>query len=98
MIVKIDSIPTRGRTLDHSAFIYDFCEPILLLGKQAEYDLKIVSILELKPADKVLEHLSHRLTNKLLHAPTQALNLAEGNERAELQAVAARLFHLHSGE
>jgi len=51
-----------------------------------------------EPADKVLEHLSQRLTNKLLHAPTQALNLAEGNERAELQAAAARLFHLHSGE
>ena len=51
-----------------------------------------------EPADKVLEHLSHRLTNKLLHAPTQALNLAEGPERAELQAAAARLFHLHSGE
>ena len=51
-----------------------------------------------EPADKVLEHLSHRLTNKILHAPTQALNLAEGAERAELQAAAARLFHLHSGE
>ena len=51
-----------------------------------------------EPADKVLEHLSHRLTNKLLHAPTQALNLAEGPERAELQAAAARLFHLHSAE
>jgi ubiquinone/menaquinone biosynthesis C-methylase UbiE len=55
MGMKIDSIPTRGRTLDHAAFIYDFCEPILLLGKQAEYDLKIVSLLELKPADKVLD-------------------------------------------
>jgi len=51
-----------------------------------------------EPADKVLEHLSHRLTNKLLHAPTQTLNLAEGSERADLQAAAARLFHLHSGE
>ena len=51
-----------------------------------------------EPADKVLEHLSHRLTNKILHAPTQALHLAEGAERAELQAAAARLFHLHSGE
>ena len=48
--------------------------------------------------EKVLEHLSHRLTNKILHAPTQALNLAEGSERSELQAAAARLFHLHSGE
>jgi glutamyl-tRNA reductase len=51
-----------------------------------------------EPADKVLEHLSQRLTNKLLHAPTQTLNLAEGSERADLQAAAARLFHLHSGE
>ena len=47
---------------------------------------------------KVLEHLSQRLTNKFLHAPTQALNLAEGSERAELQSVAARLFHLHSND
>jgi glutamyl-tRNA reductase len=49
-------------------------------------------------ADKVLEQLSQRLTNKLLHAPTQTLNLAEGSERTELQTAAARLFHLHSGE
>lgn len=55
MNVKIDSIPTRGRTLDHAAFVYDFFEPILLLGKQKEYDLKIVSLLELKPSDKVLD-------------------------------------------
>ena len=46
----------------------------------------------------MLETLSHGLTNKLLHAPTQALNQAEGDERAELQAAAARLFHLHPGE
>ena len=48
--------------------------------------------------EKVLEHLSHRLTNKLLHAPTQALNMAEGSERNELQAAASRLFHLHSND
>ena len=48
--------------------------------------------------EKVLEHLSQRLTNKFLHAPTQALNQADGAERTELQALASRLFHLHSGE
>ncbi len=48
--------------------------------------------------EKVLEHLSHRLTNKFLHAPTQTLNVADGGERAELQSAAARLFHLHAGE
>jgi len=42
----------------------------------------------------VLDHLSHRLTNKFLHAPTQALNQAEG-DRSELQATVTRLFNLH---
>ena len=44
--MKPESILTRGRTLDHAAFIYDFCEPILLLGKQAEYDRQIISLIE----------------------------------------------------
>ena len=44
---------------------------------------------------KVLDQLSHRLTNKFLHAPTQALHQTEGN-RGELQALVSRLFHLHS--
>ena len=48
--------------------------------------------------EKVLDHLSHRLTNKFLHAPTQTLNVANAGERAELQAAAARLFHLHAGD
>ncbi|MER2538131.1 MAG: glutamyl-tRNA reductase [Azonexus sp.] len=63
---------------------------------EIEHAMKLLAKGE--PADKVIEHMSQRLTNKLLHAPTQALNLAEGTERSELQAVAARLFHLHSGE
>ena len=42
----------------------------------------------------VLEQLSLRLTNKFLHAPTQALNQAE-SDRNELQALATRLFNLH---
>ena len=48
--------------------------------------------------EKVLEHLSLRLTNKFLHAPTQALNSADGGERADLQFAASRLFHLHAND
>ena len=44
---------------------------------------------------KVLEQLSHRLTNKFLHAPTSELNQAE-SDRSDLQAVVARLFHLRN--
>ena len=47
---------------------------------------------------QVLEALSHGLTNKLLHAPTHALNQAEGDERSELAQLLARIYHLHPGE
>lgn len=49
------SVPTRGRTLDHAAPVYDFFEPILMLGKQAEYDRQIVSLLELNRGSRVLD-------------------------------------------
>ena len=43
---------------------------------------------------RVLDQLSQRLTNKFLHAPTQALNQAD-TDRGELQALVSRLYHLH---
>ena len=46
--------------------------------------------------DKVLDALSHGLTNKFLHAPTQALNQAESDERADIVALISRLYHLSS--
>ena len=42
----------------------------------------------------VLESLSQGLTNKLMHAPTQALNEAQGEERRALADLVARLFHI----
>jgi glutamyl-tRNA reductase len=45
----------------------------------------------------VLEALSQGLTNKLLHAPTQALNEAQPEERGTLRELVARLFQLRSG-
>jgi glutamyl-tRNA reductase len=41
----------------------------------------------------VLDQLSQRLTNKFLHAPTQALNQADG-DHGELQLLVSRLFRL----
>ena len=63
---------------------------------EMEHALKLLAKGE--APEKVLDHLSHRLTNKFLHAPTQTLNAAEGETRAQLQMVAARLFHLHTGD
>lgn len=43
---------------------------------------------------QVLEALSQGLTNKLMHAPTQALNEASGEERRTLAETIARLFRI----
>ena len=42
----------------------------------------------------VVDQLAHRLTNKFMHAPTQALNRAD-SDRGALQTAIARLFNLH---
>ncbi len=47
---------------------------------------------------QVLDALSRGLTNKLLHGPTNALNQAEGDERARMAEVVSRIFRLHTGE
>jgi len=51
----LKSIPTKGRTLDHAAVVYDTVEPLLLLGKQAAYDRHIVSLLSLADDSRVLD-------------------------------------------
>ncbi len=43
---------------------------------------------------KVLEMLSHGLTNKLLHAPTQLLGRADRSERDQLAQLVARIYAL----
>jgi glutamyl-tRNA reductase len=45
--------------------------------------------------EQVLDHLSHALTNKLLHAPTHALGSAEAEDRRQLLALFSRLYNIH---
>ena len=45
-------------------------------------------------AQRVMEHLSQSLMNKMLHAPTQALGSAEGPERDQLLETIARLYQI----
>jgi glutamyl-tRNA reductase len=47
---------------------------------------------------KVLEMMSHGLTNKLIHPPTHALNQAESADRAEIAKLLGRIYHAHTGE
>jgi glutamyl-tRNA reductase len=47
---------------------------------------------------KVLEQLSHSLTNKFLHAPTHALNRAQTQDRDVLVAALTRLYEIKPPE
>jgi glutamyl-tRNA reductase len=49
-------------------------------------------------ASKVLESLSNGLTNKLLHAPTQALNQVQAADREALLDTVHRIYHLKTPE
>jgi glutamyl-tRNAGlu reductase-like protein len=46
------------------------------------------------PEEQVLGELARRLTNKFLHAPTQALRDADTTERARLVAFLSHVYHL----
>ncbi|MDO9010654.1 MAG: glutamyl-tRNA reductase [Gallionella sp.] len=48
--------------------------------------------------EKVLEAMSRGLTNKFLHAPTKALNQAQGVDRENFLEVVHRLYHLNTEE
>jgi ubiquinone/menaquinone biosynthesis C-methylase UbiE len=52
---SLKSVPTRGRTLDNAAFVYDFFEPILMLGKGARYNQEIIFLLNLADDNRVLD-------------------------------------------
>jgi glutamyl-tRNA reductase len=46
-------------------------------------------------AQRVLENLSQSLTNKLLHAPTQALSSADAAERDRILELVSRIYQLN---
>jgi glutamyl-tRNA reductase len=49
------------------------------------------------PPEQVLDLLARALTNKFLHAPTQALNQAGDAERAELVAMFEKIYQIPDG-
>lgn len=63
---------------------------------EVEHALKLLGKGE--DPQRVLEALSHGLTNKLMHGPTAALNQTDGPNRGELAELIARIYHLHPEE
>lgn len=64
--------------------------------RKLELDKAIKLIQRGESAEKVLEALSNALTNKFLHAPSHALNLAQGDEHARLEHTLKQLYQIKS--
>ena len=86
-----ESAPTRGRTLDYAAPVYDLLEPVLLLGKEAEYDQLIVDLVALAPDHRVLDLGCG--TGVLTRRMGDRLDPARGGEAVGIDA-AARMIKL----
>jgi glutamyl-tRNA reductase len=66
--------------------------------RRGEMEKALRALAKGESAEKVLENLSSALTNKFLHAPTQALNQASATERDNLLETVQRIYRLHDTE
>jgi glutamyl-tRNA reductase len=62
--------------------------------RQAELEKALKLIQKGESPEKALEALSNALTNKFLHAPSSALNLAHGDEHAKLENILKQLYQI----
>ena len=82
---KRDAVPTIKALRDQAEVI-----------RQAEFKKALKLMQKGESPEKVLEALSNALTNKFLHAPSQALNLAHGDEHAKLENILKQLYQIKS--
>ena len=53
--MSLQSVPTRGRTLDYAAGVYDIFEPMCLLGRQNRINNQLIELLEIESGHKILD-------------------------------------------
>ena len=84
-----DSVPTRGRTLDYGAPVYDMLEPLLMLGKLSSNNRRIIDLLSLHKQHRVLDLGCG--TGTLTRAIGDQLDAAAGGMAVGIDAAAAMI-------
>ena len=82
-LAKRDAVPTIKALRDQAEST-----------RQTELDKALKLIQKGESPEKVLEALSNALTNKFLHAPSNALNLAHGDEHSKLENILKQLYQI----
>ena len=53
--MDIKSVPTRGRTLNYAAGIYDIFEPMLMFGREREINDQLINLLDIQDFHRILD-------------------------------------------
>ena len=80
---KREAVPTIKALRDQAEVI-----------RKSELEKALKLIQKGESVDKVLEALSNALTNKFLHAPSHALNIAHGDEHTRLENTLKQLYQI----
>ena len=80
-----DAVPTIRALRQHAEGV-----------REAEVERALRLLARGDDPQRVLEALSHGLTNKLMHGPTRFLNQSEGEQHAEAGRIVQQLFNLPS--
>lgn len=78
-----DTVPTIRALRDHAE-----------RQRRQELERALKQLARGDDPEKVMDYLSHALTNKLMHGPTHALSNADQDERESLEIWLRRLYHL----
>ena len=81
---KRDAVPTIKALRDHADNI-----------RQAELEKALKLLQKGESPEKALELLSNALTNKLLHAPSHALNHTHGDEHTRLEQALRQIYEIN---
>ncbi len=84
-LAKRDAVPTIKALRDQAEST-----------RQTELEKALKLIQKGESPERALEALSNALTNKFLHAPSNALNLAHGDEHAKLENILKQLYQIKS--
>jgi ubiquinone/menaquinone biosynthesis C-methylase UbiE len=52
---RLRNRPTRGRTLDYAAGLYDFLQPLVTLGQERRFQRRLAAALNVLPSDNILD-------------------------------------------
>lgn len=81
-----DSAPTRGRTLDHAASVYDALQPLMTLGAEKRFNRRVIEELAPAPGHRVLDIGCG--TGVLTALIGERLDAAEGGQAVGVDAAA----------